>query len=198
MKTYIQQKIVKTSKKSREGEGKLIFLYDKLMTEEEQEKLLLPIQFISFGVMKGTLYEVVIRRIQFGRKAIRTLRTFASEKESSTKHLFGGIFLVRDWQMQKQKIFGYYYNNSAYNKKTLPEDLFDFKEVKVNPIKFKSLKDLEKSKYEVGKEIECGVFVGNKNNKRISTNTKTSYYYKKGQVDKENFIKLIKEKTKGE
>jgi hypothetical protein len=66
--------------------------------------------------------------------------------------------------------------------------------VNVVPISFGSLKDLESGKYKKGNPVECFSFFGNPVNKQIQYNVARRYYKLKG-VDKDSFIKLIKEQV---
>jgi hypothetical protein len=159
------------------------------MTKQEQEKIELNLQFIACGQMRGNMYWVRDPRKQY---------IFAVNRERTSKVVYGGIFLMKDYDLHKHKIHAYYNNSMVYSGETLDVNLYDFTDVLVRPIKISSISDVITNRYSIGKEIECGCFVGNKSNRRMNYNsTKGKRYYKVKRIDKENFIQMIKDR-KGE
>lgn len=171
---------------------KFLFLYDKLMTASEQEKIQLPAKFIACGQMNGKMRWVITRRISNKNAYKNTRRIFVIPKDT-VKVVYGGIFLIREWELQRQKVHAYYHNSIPNCGYTLREDLYDFADVSVRPIKFSSLKDLKTGRYKIGDELICGVFIGNLSNGRMNYNSNNEPYYSEKRIDKENFIKMITE-----
>ena len=170
---------------------KLIFLYDALMTEEQRKKILLNAEFLTCGQMQGKMRWMVSYRSTYQEQR----RIFAIPKNTS-KVIYGGIFLVKDWELHRQKVHAYYHNSIPNCGHTLQEDLFDYQEIPVRPIKIKNLKDLTTGRYKVGNDVPCGVFVGNSGNGRVYYNSKNEPYYDEKRIDKNNFIQMIKENSK--
>lgn len=171
---------------------KFLFLYDKLMTAAERKKIKLNAEFIACGQMHGKMRWVVTRRISNKNAYKNTRRIFAIPKDT-TKVIYGGIFLVKEWEFERQKVHAYYHNSIPNCGHTLREDLYDFAEVGVRPIKFQQLKDLKTGRYKIGEELICGAFVGNLANGRMNYNNINEPYYSEKRIDKENFITMITE-----
>lgn len=177
---------------------KLIFLYDELMIKELQEFLNIPTTFITYGQMNGWLYWVKTLKHLMGRKHDIKKRLFAIPK-NTTRVIYGGIFLIKNWEFQCKKVHAFYHNSIPNNGATLKEDLYDIVEIGIRPIKFKRLTDLENSRYEVGNEIMCSTFIGNIGNPLILRNSHRKYYIV-GKLDKNSFIQMVKDNNerKGE
>ena len=165
----------------------LIFIYDGLMTRHEQIKAEIGLTFVSFAQVYGKLY-----RINDGKR----MRIFCvPSKGVSTRLVYGGLFLVDDYEIDKLKLFAYYNNSYQYTHQTLSSDLFDFVTIPVTPIKFDSLSSIEQNTYTKGIPIDCSCFIGNPLHKRIQFNITKSYY--KVPIDRDNFITMIKENVNG-
>lgn len=164
--------------------NKLIFVYDKLMTKTEQANANLSLEFISFAQINSKLYWLTDGK----RKRLLLMPT----KGLTTNLVYGGIFLLKDYENNRHKLHSYYNNSIPYTSMTMIEDLYDFVDVQVTPIKFSSLKCIEVNNYTKGELVECSSFIGNLSNRIVKYNTKRSYYKSKG-VDKEHFITLVKE-----
>lgn len=164
----------------------LLFLYDKLMTKHEQECANLDLEFIAFGQISAKMYWL---------NDTKRKRVFAMVPPIKTTSLvYGGIFLLKDYEHNRYKLHAYYNNSMPYTDCTLIEDLYEMRTVNVIPISFGSLKDLESGKYKKGNPVECFAFFGNPVNKQIQYNAARRYYKLKG-VDKDSFIKLIREQV---
>lgn len=175
---------------------KLVFLYDKLMTSSEREKILLKADFLAYGQMQAKMFWMITRRVSNKNYYKNTRRIFAIPKDT-TKVIYGGIFSIPDWEVQSKKLCAYYYNSSAVCGHTLKEDMFELVECAVKPIKFSKLSDLVTCKYDAGNEIMCNVFIGNVANERVYYNSTNEKYYGEKRIDKNSFIKMIKEKNNG-
>ena len=174
---------------------KLIFLYDKLMTRSEQKKMKIDTKFIAYGKMRGKMYRVISRWTQVGPVAKQTKRLFVIPADT-TKMIYGGIFLAKDWEVTRQKFHAYYHNSMPNCGATLKEDLYAFTESDVYPIKFKSLTELQTGRYETGSPVRCGVFIGNLGNGRITYNSTHEPRYGEKRIDKDSFISMVKENNR--
>lgn len=169
---------------------KLFFIYDKLMTKEEQQKADINLNFVAFGIMNGIIKRVTTRRDPLMK--IMMKRIFAVP-QNGTSLLFGGIFSLANYERDIYKLHTYYHNSILVLGETIKEDLFDSIESGIRPIKFHSLEDIKTCNYEIGNEIVCSTFIGNQANKRIRHNTKMSEY-SMPSMDKSSYIQMIKER----
>ena len=166
---------------------KLIFVYDKLMTAKEQALSSLDLEFIAFGQMRGKLYFL---------NDDKKRRIFAlPSKGNSTKLVYGGIFLLKNYEEKQYKIHAYYNNSIAFTGETFIEDLFDMKEITVTPIKFVNLRQIEKNEYIKGEPVKCNCFIGNLSNYKIQHSKKRGRYYRIQNVDAESFVQMIKDRS---
>jgi len=163
---------------------KLLFIYDDLMTGEEQAMTKIPLVFLSFGQMQG--------RMRFINDTKKRRYFVTPNYGRSTKVVFGGIFLLKDYEFYEHKLHSYYNNSLPYAGKTMKEDLYDFAVVKARQISMTSLKNLADGRYEVGNVIECFTFVGNQENSRIQ-HSMSKRYYKCRNICKIPFVKMVEE-----
>ena len=155
---------------------RIIFLYDELMTKEYQEIIRLPLTFVSLGLIHGKLY--------FFND---------SKKDNSSAIVFGGLFVLKNYEDYKLHLHSFYNSSSALLDKPHKEDNFIFSPINIYPIKATSYDDLLKSKIEYLDKISCEGFIGNIENEKIKRSI-THRYYKLGVMDKENFQTLLKER----
>lgn len=154
------------------------------MTKEEQKLIRIKLDFVSFGQIKGKMYW-----FNDGKKK----RLFALPgKGVSTKLIYGGLFKIDEYELQKHRLHAYYYNSLPFTEHNFIEDMYVFKKTIMLPIRFNSLTSLKQNNYIKGEPIECEVFFGNPNNRQIQYNA-SKHYYKLGGVDTKNFITMIKE-----
>lgn len=171
--------------------GRLLFLYDKLMTKQEQKKLGIDLEFLAFGIMHGKLRKIVVRRDPIQK--IKKDKIFAIPNNGSNI-IFGGIFYLENYDRDSYKLHSYYHNSIPIVGETIREDLYDFIEVAVSPIKFRSFDDLKICNYDdLGNEIMCDTFIGNQFNKRVRFNSKEKRYIMPS-MDKTSYIQMIKER----
>ena len=163
---------------------KLIFLYDELMTKEYQEVLRLPLKLVSLGLINAKLYF-------YNDTKIRRKFIIPNEKQSSSI-VFGGLFLLKDYNEYKFHIHSFY-NNEAMLETSFIEDFYVLSRVQVTPIKAKTYEDLLRSNIEYLDRLECEAFIGNLNNKKI-LHSITHRHYKMGAMDTQNFKQLLKER----
>lgn len=167
---------------------KLIFVYDKLMTAEERKLVNLKMEFISYGLIKAKLY--------FFNDDKRKRLFAIPVKGVSTKLVYGGIFLLKNYEEWQYKLHAYYNSLQPFIGASFKEDLFIPMSVKAIPIKFKSLRDIEMNDYVKLPEVECEIFAGNPINEKVKRSVKRGRYYRINNVDVNSFIKMIKETQK--
>lgn len=162
--------------------GCLVFIYDKLQTKEEQEKAGLKLHPVMFGQTQAK---------QFFVNDSKQKRTFIIPSKKNS-FIYGVIYLVQDYEEQKHKLHSYYYNSKPFTEQEMKEDLYSFKKIKVTPISFGSLKDIEHCTYDKGEELDCYCFVGNLNNKKIKHSVEKRYY-RINKLFNKSFIEMISE-----
>jgi hypothetical protein len=168
---------------------KLLFLYDNLMTKEEQLKVNLELEFICAAQINSKMYWM-----NDGKRR----RYFIILPTGQTTNLtYGGIFVLKDYEHNKHKLHSYYNNSIPFTSSTMREDLFDMKKGRVTPIRFDSITSIESNQYLKGESVECSFFVGNPSNSRIQYNSNKYYYRTKG-VEVISFLKMVKENSKHE
>lgn len=165
----------------------LFFIYDKLLTKQERDKIHLDLQFISLAQMQGKMYWYTDSKKKW---------IFAVPQDTS-KVIYGGLFLMKDYDLHKHRIHAYYNNSIGSSGKTFIENTYDLSNVQVRPIKISSLSDLLTGRYKVGDGVDCKCFVGNLQNNRMNFNSKRQRYYGTQRIDKESFITLIEEQNGG-
>jgi len=163
---------------------KLLFIYDNLMTVDEQVLAEIPLEFLSLGQMQGRL-----RWFNDTKKR----RLFAVPNNGySTKVIYGGIFLLKEYEHFMHKLHSYYHNSFPYTNRTIREDMYVLTPVSVRPLKISSLSGLAKGEYEVGEAIMCETFIGNTMNPQIKNSMKKRYYEHKN-IYAPSYLQMVKE-----
>ena len=164
---------------------RFIFVYDALLTKAEQEKIGVPMEFVSLAQINAKRY-----RMRMRKKG--TYKHFILLPNNMLLNVvYGAIFLIRNYHHHRHKLCAYYHNSKPYTGNTLDSDYFDEVKASVTPIKINSIWQLEKGDYVRGDKVEATVFVGNKNCDYVMTHT--HYHNRQKNVDRNNFIKMIKE-----
>ena len=169
---------------------KLIFLYDHLMVKSEQEMVRLDMQFLAPGICKGNMLHYSDR-----------VKQYMALNPKGNKMVYGGIFLIKEYEIHRDKLTAYYNSQTGLYGLTTAQSFYDFRVLKVRPIKFNRMSDLEKCTYEVGDYIDCITPVVNTGNplirKYVKGQERLRRYHLYKRIDKENFIQMIKENKKG-
>lgn len=169
---------------------KLLFIYDDLMTLRVQTLTSIPIQLITPAQLSAKMYWVTDTKKK---------RPFLiPESGVSTKIVYGGVFLLKEYEHFQHKLHSYYNNSIPFTTRTIKEDLFDLQVVKPRPIRFSGLKELQRCKYEIGEEVDCECFVGNGANHLIWHCMQRRKYYKLKNINATAFIEMVKENMNGE
>lgn len=167
--------------------SKILFLYDKLMTKEEQTKIGIDLDFIGYGVTNAKLY--------FFNDDKKKRLFINPVKGGSIELVYGGIYKLDNYEINKHKLHSYYNNSIPFTGFSFREDIYVPEDIKVEPIIFYSLEEIEKCTYQKLDSIECFCFVGNLQNKKIQHSLSRGKYYRRFSVDARNFIKLVGEKN---
>lgn len=161
------------------------------MTKETQKVLRLPIYFLSFGRIKATLYWLFDgkKRRYYAIPPYNNISKYTKE----SNFIYGGIYVINDFNEYKRSLYSFYNSSIPYLGESIQEDLYIPKNYTIQPIKFKSLKQIEKQTYDTLDNIEGVVLFGNDENKDIIKNTKNQHKKQAMGIDVANFITMIKE-----
>lgn len=161
--------------------NQLIFLYDDLMLKEIQKKLNVKLQFLSAGVINAKRYRL---------NDTKHYREFIIPKHT-TNLIYGGIFLVRNYDENKYKLHAWHNNSIPFTNQTMKEDLYDCQILKITPIKFKDTVNT----CVCGECISAICFIGNINNKQVKHSINKPYW-KIIRNDFDRFYKMVSENRK--
>lgn len=164
-----------------------MFLCDALITKCEQDRLNLNLEFVSYALTHGTMF-----RVYDGIKQ-RYMYVPPSIGSRKTSLVYGGIFIINDYELNKVALHSYYNNSMPFMGKTIQEDLYDLKKITCTPIKINTLLDIQNRTYKQGDSVECYSFIGNMQNKKVSSNIKKHYCRVSSGLDIKNQILLAKE-----
>ena len=165
----------------------LIFIYDLLMTKDYQKLTGIDLEFVCYAKTYARTYWIDDSK--------KKRRFTVYDKKKSMKTVYGALFHVKDYEKDKHRLHSIYNNSIPFTAQTHREDLYDFVEIQAFPIKFKALQDFLTNNVVVGEPIRCMSFVGNLSNAKVKKYSKTSYH-RCTDIDKDNFITLIKENNK--
>lgn len=158
------------------------------MTTKKQRELGINAKFISFALIEA-------RRMYYSVRQDRHVTLVSAKKRN---YVYGALFLL-DYETNRYKLHSYHFNAGAFTGTQSKEDINILKKKFAIPISFKSLTELQNSKYEILKQVECFVFVGNEKNKHIKRAIKNRNGGRDVRnIDKKNFIILTKEVIKEE
>lgn len=174
---------------------KLVFFYDELMTKEGQEKLRLPIKFLSYGYTYGRMYWCSDgKKRRYFIVPPQTIR----HRVNYNRIIYGGIFVINDFKEYERAIYSYYNSSIPYTECIMQEDLFFPTQQQATPIKFKSIEDFELCKFSSLNPIDSLVMMGNEANHKITNSmSKGRYYRRTSGIDVPNFLLMIKENNSG-
>ena len=127
----------------------ILFLYDKLMTKEEQAKLKINFKFISFAQLNCKMYYFYNGKIKVPFAYI--------DSKNTTNQIYGGLFYINNEEFYNKNfsLFSYYYNSSVFTGKNDVNNLFIMEKVTVSQIKFKSLTELQNQRHKISEPLEC-------------------------------------------
>ena len=161
------------------------------MVRAEQIKMNTGLEFVSYGLTQGTMFKVYDSIKQ------RYMYVPPSAKSRRTSLVYGGIFVINDYELCKVGLHSYYNNSMPFMGKTIHEDLYDLKNIQCTPIKVTTLMDIQNRTYKQGERMECLSFIGNTQNVKVSGNMKKYYCRVPSGLDLKNILLLSKEINNG-
>lgn len=162
---------------------RIFFIYDELMLQQVQDLVKVDMEFIGFALAKANMY--------FWSDRKKKRRYFIRPKDTINS-IFGGLYVIND-DLVMHKLCAFYNSSVCYLGKVIPEDIYKPQNIKVKPIKIKSIDPFEFESY--NEYIDAESFIGNELNFRVQRSIKHNYYKLKS-FDKESFKILLKERLK--
>ncbi len=166
----------------------LIFLYDRTLDKNYRDKLLLPIQFVSYGYINAKMYHY-----KEHRDTLIALDNNHISRQWGNDKVFGGVFLLDYYNVTIRTLDGLYGCSKARLNKNNNNDLMHRIKVPVTLITFDSLEDLAVMKYKERKVILADTYLGNPNHQWIRHRIKMQRYRVIDGVDKQNFKKMFEQ-----
>lgn len=163
----------------------VIFLYNELLDKSYQEKLKLPLEFISFAYIdNAVMYDLKGKYVAIPKGALK--KTYKYEK------VYGALFLLHNSEHFLRLL-----DASLVCSKTLlglnhKLDEHHRVNVKATPIHFKSVEEFFKMKYNEGVPINVICYIGNPENEFIKRNVLNTVKNREvSGLDINNFINLV-------
>lgn len=169
----------------------LLFLYNELLDEDYQNKLRLPLEFISFAYIDNALmYDICGRYI-----AIEDNKIIKSKKYN---RIYGALFILDNAENYIRNIDAYLMCSKGLVGKNHKLDQFHRINKLATPIHFKTIEDFLKLKYNETEAITTITYLANTENEFIKSKVNNSTNNRETcGFDINNFINLVlKEKDK--
>ena len=140
--------------------NKLLFLYNELIDPEVQEKLKLPLEFISFAITDGKMYTHYNDNGVF-------MMPLGIDKDWGNTKVYGALFVCKDISFY-YSLLDAYHACSMYNlRRNHIMDMHHRVNIKATPIYFDNLEDMSRLKYREGVDIDAITYIGNINHSKI-------------------------------
>ena len=166
----------------------LIFIYDKLLTKDEQNLLGLDMEFICYAKARANLY------YRFESKQKQTF--IIPNRTKKTGMVFGAVFYINEEGEPDFKLSAYYNNSEYFTGIKTQNDTYIREWIKIKQIRITALNDINKQSYIEGNETDVIVYAGNLNNKLIQKSVKKGKTYRMNPVDAKYFKILFNERRK--
>lgn len=171
----------------------IVFLSNELVNPQVQRVMKLPIDFISFGIIKGRMYSQHKHNGSF-------VLPVDVKKKWGNEVVYGGIFLCKEFEFYARILDAYH---ACSLTALLCNHILDINHrvmIDVQPIYFSSLEELGRLKYREGEKVKMHGYMGNPNHPRIikRINDKKNSYRIIDGVDIKNFKQLWEEVARDE
>lgn len=165
----------------------LIFLYNELLDESYQKKLMLPLEFISFAYIEGVvLYEI-------------NQRHYAIKKNKNARHskVFGALYILDSSEKYLRNLDASMSCSRGLIGRNHKLDEYHREYYEATPIHFKSIENFLKLDYNEGVPVRIITYIGNLENELIKAKV---FNKSRNRItcgfDINNFINLVLEKEK--
>ncbi|MDD4000182.1 MAG: hypothetical protein PHX62_04725 [Bacilli bacterium] len=165
-------------------QAQLLFLSNNLLSPKLQKKLSLPLVFISFGHMKGSMY-----------KHFRNQNVFVLPQiTKGNSVVYGAIFLCNYFDFYSKIIDAFFSCSKSTLLRNHQNDLHHRINCDITPIYFSTLNELQRLKYKESNTIHSQIqtYIGNTHHPKIKNRINKLFYIVSG-IDAENFKLLFKE-----
>lgn len=164
----------------------LIFIYDDLMTHEEQERMKLDFQFIGYAYIKD--YKLFTYR-----KSVVAMHQDDAKGYRLNDKVFGSVYLVPHFSYNSVILDAYYYCSMA-KIGSLRHDMRIRKKATCHLIEFDSLDSFVRHKYKHIATTTAWVYLGNPLDYKLQRHINYGRYRLVDGIHKESYNKLFIEK----
>jgi len=172
--------------------NRLLFFANKIQSPSFRQKINIPLEFISFGIIEGKTYRYFENKDNF---VIPT----DSNKKWGNSVVYGSLFLCKDFDFYGRILDSYHLCSMSTLLRNHINDINHRVEVNVTPIYFDTLDELERLKYREGKEIKAQTYLSNTNHPKIKRRISGVNTYRiYDGINAESFKELFWEVTKFE
>lgn len=165
----------------------LLFMYNELLDPNIYNKMKLPFEFISYGIIDGKMYR------HLGNESVFILPYNYQKIWGNTK-IYGGLFFCRDIDFYISILDAYHICFKDKLKRNHVNDMYHRHIVNVTPIFFNDLDELARLKYREGTStIKANVYFGNPKHPKIKSRiNKTQSYRIIDGIDAKHFKNLFR------
>lgn len=166
--------------------SKLIFIGNELLDPSRKKQLALPLEFISYGFVKGKLYKHFMNDgtflLQYG-------------KAWGNDVVYGGIFALNDYDFYIRLLDSYHQCSMSALGRNHSRDVHHRKAHQATPISFTTIDELCSLKYRERSPVEVQVYLGNPNHPKINQRLNKTVSYRITDGIDRKFIQLFREEA---
>ena len=169
---------------------RVVFLYNELLNEDYQKQLRLPLEFICFAYIEGTvLYDIKNKYYAVKENTLR--------KTKKNNKVYGALYILHNSEHFLRVLDATFVCSKGIIGSNHKLDLFHRVKEKAVPIHFKTVEEFLKIKYNEGEGLDIITYLANPNNELIKSNVKNTVRNREvSGLDVNNFINIMIEKTK--
>jgi hypothetical protein len=170
----------------------LFFISDKLLNPFIRKKMNIPLEFITFAIMEGVMYQ------QY--RNTNTIVVRSSKQRWGNDVVYGAVFLLRDFHFYSRALDAYYLCSLSTLRKNHINDLNHRMVTSVTPITFHTIEELETLRYQEKETIKVSTYVGNTKHPKLTKRVHTphTHYRLVDGVNKTAMQALLQEVLHGE
>lgn len=168
----------------------LVFLTNELLSPVKQKVLNIPLEFVSFGLMCGSMYSSHWNQSTF-------IMDNVQKRPWGNTVVYGAIFLLRDFDFYIQALDAYQGCSLSVLRRNHQLDYQHRHIKKITPIYFSNLKQFSHLLYQEGTQVEAHVYTGNPKHNKITQRLQCnnpSHRIVDG-IDLQHFKSLVWEET---
>lgn len=172
---------------SKKDDLDLVFIYDGLMTHEEQERIKLVLNFVGFAYI--TDYKLFTYR-----KSVVAMHQDDAKGYHQNDKVFGSVYEVPQFSYNALMLDGYYYCSMARIGVNSKHDMRMRKKVACHLFEIDTLDELVCHKYNVIATTRAWVYLGNPLDYKLKRHIDYGRYRLLDGIDKHTYNKLLIER----